>query len=441
MKLDDVRIGVRPGNGIVARVPDAILVIPFDDSVDQAAVDRLLAECRKGRIVHRLGELRAVAGTGVPAFAIVAEVGDTLGVFAGGDASVPLVGGQPVVRLSGRGAGGWTLLVPHGFGSLEVGALDDTPADPRLDLKAGVVPGRGVIVLPNDVDESAPDEVEAEDDDDEDEQPDEEDEDDEDDEDEDLWSADEEDDGEPVVVAAPATAVAATVPAPASEPEPEPQREPEPAPEPVPAAKPMPAPAKVSRRRREQAATAPEPEPVVARAVPMAEPSPVSIPATLTPSVPEIWGIRCKKGHFNDPAARYCAICGIHIVQDKAPRVRGPRPVLGFLVLDDGTSYKLDSNYILGSDPFGHEDVVSGNARPLVVKGDGDVVSPVHARVDLQDWDVYVSDTGSVYGTYVWSPGNTDWRRLTPADEVKLGAGSQVMIAQRGFTFQPANKR
>jgi len=69
------------------------------------------------------------------------------------------------------------------------------------------------------------------------------------------------------------------------------------------------------------------------------------------------------------------------------------------------------------------------------------VISPVHARVELEDWDVLISDCGSVYGTYVWSPGGTEWERLGPEQRVKLGAGSQVLVAQRGFIFQPANKR
>jgi hypothetical protein len=84
---------------------------------------------------------------------------------------------------------------------------------------------------------------------------------------------------------------------------------------------------------------------------------------------------------------------------------------------------------------------VSGHARPLVVRADGDVISAVHARVQLEAWDVLVSDCGSVYGTYVWSPGGTEWERLAPEQRVKLGAGSQVLVAQRGFMFQPANKR
>lgn len=187
---------------------------------------------------------------------------------------------------------------------------------------------------------------------------------------------------------------------------------------------PPPAPAKAPRARRK-----PQPAPQPAPAAPV------------EPTVPEVWGIRCKKGHFNDPESRYCGICGIHMVQDKAARVKGLRPVLGFLVLDDGTSYKLDSDYVIGSDPHGHEAVVGGRARPLVVRADDDSISAVHARIDLRDWDVFVSDCASVYGTYVWSPGGTEWNRLAAGDEVKLGAGSQVLLAQRGFMFQPANKR
>lgn len=76
-----------------------------------------------------------------------------------------------------------------------------------------------------------------------------------------------------------------------------------------------------------------------------------------------------------------------------------------------------------------------------MVQAEGDVVSAAHARIELRDWDVLVSDCGSIYGTYVWSPGGTDWERLQPDQQVKLGAGSQVMLARRSFMFQPANKR
>jgi len=346
VKLDDVRIGVRSGDGIVARLADAVLVLPFDGEVDQGAVDRLLAECRKGPVAGRLDDLRAAADPGVTSYAVVAEVGDRLGVFVAGDADVAIAGGEPVLRLNGRDAGGWSVRVPDGFATLEIGGLDGVSVDSRLDLRSGVVPVAGVVLAPTT------------------------------------------------------------------------------APMPVPAAPPM---------------SASAPAGPVAVAAPTLAPAPV--PAAVRPGIPEVWGIRCKKGHFNDPEARYCGICGIHMVQDKVARVKGPRPVLGFLILDDGTSYKLDTDYVLGSDPTGHEAVAAGRARPLVVRAEGDVISPVHARVELEDWDVLISDCGSVYGTYVWSPGGTEWERLGPEQRVKLGAGSQVLVAQRGFMFQPANKR
>ena len=364
MKLDDTRIGVRSGDGIVARLPDAVLVVPFagEVDVDQAAVDRLLEACRRAPVAGRLDELGA-AGAGVPSWAIVAELGGTLGVLAVGDSSVAIASGEPVLRLAGRDTEGWSVRVPDGFGSLDVGLEGDAP-DPRLDLQAGVVTGVGVVLSPVGADAMAP-------------------------------------------------------------------------PAPAPAVAPAKTAAKAARGRK-RASPAPAPVPA---AEPVLAPNAAMPAPAAEPTVVEVWGIRCKKGHFNDPAARYCGICGIHMVQDKVARVRGPRPVLGFLVLDDGMSFKLDTDYVLGSDPHGHDAVRSGMARPLVVKAEGDVISPVHARIVLRDWDVLVSDCGSVYGTYVWSPGGTDWERLSPEQEIKLGAGSQVMVAQRGFMFQPVNKR
>ena len=72
---------------------------------------------------------------------------------------------------------------------------------------------------------------------------------------------------------------------------------------------------------------------------------------------------------------------------------------------------------------------------------EGDVIPPIHDRIELEAWNVVVSDCCSVCCTYVWSPGGTEWERLGPEQRVKLGACSQVMVARRGFMFQPASKR
>ena len=57
------------------------------------------------------------------------------------------------------------------------------------------------------------------------------------------------------------------------------------------------------------------------------------------------------RGHFNRLDAYYCEICGLGMVQQTRVVVTGPRPSLGVLVLDDGTSYALDTDYLVGRSP------------------------------------------------------------------------------------------
>ncbi|HEX3622162.1 MAG TPA: FHA domain-containing protein [Acidimicrobiales bacterium] len=440
MKLDDFRVGVVPGNGIVARFSDALVVVALDGPVDQDAVDRLLDACRVGSLGPRLADLRSVSATGVPSFAVVAEVDGGLAVHVEGDAQAAISGAAPTLHLSGR-APGWSNVFRQPFTSLALGAgADDetVDVDARLDFKAGVVTGSGAVLVPVTASSArtdgaapvtraavaAPAPVDAA-----------------------------PVDAAPVAAApvaaapmpAPVTPAAAPMPAPAvAAPMPAPAvAAPMPAPV-TPAAAPMPAPVAASPVPTAEPMGAPAPTASPPPAAPMADAAaaPSTPPATpADPQPAEVWGVRCKKGHFNDPDARYCAVCGIHMVQDKAVRVRGPRPVLGYLVFDDGKTYKLDTDYVIGRSPHGHEAVVGGQARPLVFGAGEDVISDVHARIVLRDWDVLVADCHSLYGTYVWAPGTAAWERLADDEPVALKAGSQVMLAQRGFMFQPVNKR
>ncbi len=41
-------------------------------------------------------------------------------------------------------------------------------------------------------------------------------------------------------------------------------------------------------------------------------------------------------------------LCGTHMVHQRKDPVLGPRPVLGFLIVDDGSTYKLDADYVIG---------------------------------------------------------------------------------------------
>lgn len=64
-------------------------------------------------------------------------------------------------------------------------------------------------------------------------------------------------------------------------------------------------------------------------------------------------GVYCRNGHFNDPEARYCAVCGISMGSLPKVRQMGRRPPLGVLIQDDGSASQLDADYVLGREPRG----------------------------------------------------------------------------------------
>jgi FHA domain len=145
-------------------------------------------------------------------------------------------------------------------------------------------------------------------------------------------------------------------------------------------------------------------------------------------AVPLVEGIYCKNGHFNDPEARYCAVCGIGMAQLTKIRKRDKRPPLGVLVLPDGSVCQLDADYVMGREPTLDTSVADGSARPLRLPSAGGVVSRIHARVDLDGWQVYISDLNSANGTQVVLPGETTGKVLQPGVRTPLVAGAQIRL-------------
>jgi hypothetical protein len=143
---------------------------------------------------------------------------------------------------------------------------------------------------------------------------------------------------------------------------------------------------------------------------------------------PVVMGIYCKNGHFDDPEARYCAVCGIGMAQlTKVPQ-EGRRPPLGVLVLDDGSVCQLDTDYVVGREPTLDKAVAEGRARPLRLGGAPDLVSRIHARVELDGWNVFVTDLNSANGTLLVLPGETTGTKLAPNVRTPLVAGSQIRL-------------
>jgi hypothetical protein len=157
-------------------------------------------------------------------------------------------------------------------------------------------------------------------------------------------------------------------------------------------------------------------------------------PSTADEEAPDgavrVQGIQCSRRHFNHPEAQYCLICGISMAQLTNNLVSGVRPTLGYIVLDDGTSYHLSQGYEIGRNPETDPDVGS-----LVLRDEG--ISRQHARIVLDQWSVTIIDLGSTNGTRYRQPGNDDWTDLTAHKPVALQPGSSVNLGgHRSFTFE-----
>ena len=154
------------------------------------------------------------------------------------------------------------------------------------------------------------------------------------------------------------------------------------------------------------------------------------------PGAEVVRGILCARQHFNHPRALYCATCGIAMVHLTHVVVNGPRPSLGVIVLDDGSTFSLDSAYVVGRSPESAEDVRTGRARPLVMSDEHSLISRAHVRLGLRDWEVVVTDLGSANGTSLWNTGDPAWTRLQPNQGVVLGGGGRLTLGRRTMVYE-----
>ena len=151
--------------------------------------------------------------------------------------------------------------------------------------------------------------------------------------------------------------------------------------------------------------------------------------------VEEVRGVFCKNRHFNDPRQLFCAVCGINMVQQTPVLVNGTRPPLGVIVLDDGSVFQLDSDYLLGRDPSSDDRVHSEEVRGIAVQDQSNQISRVHARIELRGWDPVLIDNESTNGTFVNPPKTADWHRLPSGGEHVLTQGTRVRLGHRTLAF------
>ncbi|WP_063048814.1 FHA domain-containing protein [Nocardia arthritidis] len=147
-----------------------------------------------------------------------------------------------------------------------------------------------------------------------------------------------------------------------------------------------------------------------------------------------VHGFQCARHHHNDPRVSFCAVCGIRMDQLTCVLSEGVRPPLGVLLLDDGTSFVLDNDCVLGREPE-YSAAVARGARPIRLEDSSGGMSRAHAEIRLVDWDVTVVDGGSTNGTHIRHPGRQDWVRAAPGLPVTLAPGAQIQLGGRVLTF------
>ncbi|MFC8046795.1 FHA domain-containing protein [Nocardia sp. NPDC057353] len=150
----------------------------------------------------------------------------------------------------------------------------------------------------------------------------------------------------------------------------------------------------------------------------------------------KVMGFKCARAHPTDPRSAFCTVCGMPVDQTQ-PLIEVIRPPLGLLLLDDGMTYLLAADAVIGRDPD-HSESVNRGMVPLKVEDSSGGMSRAHAEIRLLNWDVAVLDLGSTNGTRTRMPGYRDWLRLAPHQPMLLVPGAEVMIGNRVLRFEPA---
>lgn len=146
-------------------------------------------------------------------------------------------------------------------------------------------------------------------------------------------------------------------------------------------------------------------------------------------------GQRSVAGHFNHPRASVCWMSGeIRGSQGAWTPARDVRPPLGVLLFDDGRSYVLRWNTIVGRQPDTDERVRAGWVSPLSVEAEL-TMSRAHLYVELREWDVYATDI-SANGTTLVSAATGQSRKLVRNEPTRVHHHDQFLIENLRITFE-----
>jgi hypothetical protein len=147
---------------------------------------------------------------------------------------------------------------------------------------------------------------------------------------------------------------------------------------------------------------------------------------------------------------RTIALRGVTLDEPRAPLPIGGEPPadqppvappLGLLLFDDGTTFSLDGEVVVGREPETDVRVISGEAQPLVITDTERSVSRLHLRIAVHGDKVELLDLRSANGTAVRRPRESDWQQLTPGVAMTIVPDAEVRLGNRTFVFAVQGRR
>ncbi len=148
-----------------------------------------------------------------------------------------------------------------------------------------------------------------------------------------------------------------------------------------------------------------------------------------------VLGFKCARAHPSDPRSAFCTVCGMPVDQTQPPS-EVLRPALGVLVLDDGTTFTLAADAVLGRDPQ-NSDAAQRGMTPFKIEDNSGGMSRAHAEIRLINWDATIVDRGSTNGTRARLPGYQDWIHLIPNQPLAMIHGTELMLGNRVLRYDP----
>lgn len=172
---------------------------------------------------------------------------------------------------------------------------------------------------------------------------------------------------------------------------------------------------------------------------------PASMPTDDMPAYAQpvkVLGVLSPRGFFNHPEAAFCSRTGVKMGASQTKvLVQGDRPPLGVITFDDGSTYSVQWTTVMGRDPRIDDLVQAGAAAPLPITDDELKISRRHLMLELQDWDVLISDLDTANGTYVRDQPGQPPRRLARGERAVLNSAAEVFFGDRSFTYHEHHVR